>query len=89
MGKLKLNSTLNVAGRATHAFHIVVYPMMLEDGVVWVMRGAITTLTRVLEKEEFSKLQKAIIPPPKQLELAVAQEQRKKLAPETINIQLV
>lgn len=79
-----------MAGRATFAFHTVVYPIMLEDGVVWVMRGAVNVLNKILEDPEFDKLAKAIIQPPKQMELAVATEkQQKKLEPETIEVPLI
>lgn len=68
-----------------HAFHAIVYPLMLKTGVVWVMMGAVGILSDEIEKDV--KLQACVIPEPSEIELAPTVTAR--LAPEIVKVPLI
>ena len=70
-----------------HAFHVVVYPLMLEKGLVWCAVGAVGILSDEIAKDP--KLQACVIEEPSEVELTATSEKKTLLQPETVKVPLI
>ena len=76
-----------MGGKPVHAFYAIVYPLMLETGVVWVMTGAVGILSDQIAADP--KLQACVIPEPKEESNVPAAAGLRKLMPETVRVPLI